>query len=278
MSIYNYSSIYTLGPQGTFSDEVAQKICSSSTKIVYSRTFAETLTKLSESENCAAVVPIENSVAGIVAQVQEILVTENLTIVAEFNLPIQYAFLSNASSDKVAICFAHPQASEQTSHFILKNLPQASIEPSHSNIDSGIKFLKAVEEKKVAAIVPLAFAEKHNQFLHSKNVQDYKSNTTRFLVIEKRNKIEQFDFTQQKTSLFIQFKEDRAGLLYELLKIFNQFNINLCRLESRPSKEIPWFYVFYVDFNNTDQSSECISAIQNSSFECKILGSFSLIQ
>lgn len=272
----NYSTIFTLGPAGTFSDEAAQKICTSATTIVYTQTFAKALIMLSKEPNAGAVVPIENSVAGTIAQVQEMLVSEALNIVAEIQLPVRYALLVKDPLQEIVTHYAHPQAFEQTSKFTAQHFPQSNVEFSNSNVDSSVRFLAAIRDNKpAAAIVPLSFAEKYPQYLHSKNIQDYKSNTTRFLVVQKKQLQEVFDWTQQKTSLFIEFKDDRSGLLYDLLSIFNRFQINLCRLESRPAKDTPWFYVFYVDFTNNENSQECLEVLKHSPFECQVLGSYS---
>ena len=278
MPHFSYSSIFTLGPAGTFSDEAAHKITSSSSTIIYMRTFAEALLMLSKEPDAAAVVPIENSVAGIVAQVQDLLVSENLIIVAEINLPVRHALLANEPLEKVATHFAHPQAFEQTNKFTARHLPRSNVAFSNSNVDSGIRFIEeARQHKSVAAIVPLSFAEKYAEYLYTTDIQDFKSNTTRFLVVQKERDNFIVDLTQQKTSLFIEFVEDRAGLLYELLNIFNRYQINLCRLESRPAKDKPWVYVFYIDFTNNQNSQQCLEALENTSFQCKILGSYSLI-
>ena len=233
---------------------------------------------LSKEPDTAAVVPIENSVAGIVAQVQDLLVSEKLMIVAEINLPVRYALLANELLEKVATHFAHPQAFEQTSKFTAHHLPRSNVAFSNSNVDSGVRFIEeAQQHKPVAAIVPLSFAEKFPEYLYSTDIQDYKSNTTRFIVVQKEKDKLTLDLTQQKTSLFVEFSEDRAGLLYELLSIFNRYHINLCRLESRPSKDKPWFYVFYIDFTNNQNSQQCLETLENSSFQCKVLGSYNLI-
>ena len=278
MPEFNYLTILTLGPAGTFSDEAAKKISSPASIITYTHTFAEALFMLSRVPQSVAVVPIENSVAGIVDQVQDLLVGGNLNVVAEIKLPVRYALLVHGCLKEVTTHFAHPQAIEQTSNFAARHFPQSNVVFSNSNVDSGVRFFESVHKNQsVAAIVPGSFAEKYPEFLFEKDIQDYKSNTTRFLVVETGNDESKFDYSRQKTSLFIEFKEDRAGLLYELLSIFNRFNINLCRLESRPSKETPWFYVFYVDFTNNQYSQQCLEELQNSPFKCKILGSYSLI-
>ena len=82
-----------------------------------------------------------------------------------------------------------------------------------SNVDSGIQFLNAVDsgEESVSAIVPLSFAKKNEEWIHSSGIQDYKNNTTRFLVVRSRNSNELLDFSRKKTSLLIEFQEDRSG-------------------------------------------------------------------
>ncbi len=278
MPNFSYSSIFTLGPAGTFSDEAAHKISASHSKIIYTQTFAEALLMLSAKPNAVAVLPIENSVAGIVAPVQDLLVSEKLVIVAEINLPVRYTLLVNKPLEEIITHYAHPQAFEQTSKFTSQRLPKSHVKFSNSNVDSGVRFLEAAQQNSsVAAIVPLSFAEKYPEYIHSRDIQDYKSNTTRFIVVEKEKEDTVWDLTQQKTSLFIQFEDDRAGLLYNLLNIFNRFHINMCRLESRPAKDTPWFYVFYIDFTNNQNSQQCLEALANSPFRCKMLGSYSLI-
>ncbi len=273
-----YREIYTLGPAGTFSDEAAQKVAGPDSKIIYTRTFSETLFKASQQPQAVAVVPIENSVAGIVDQVQDLLLTEDMIIWAEINLPVRYALIANVPMDQVKTHFAHPQANGQTASFAAHHLSESLVEFTHSNVESGVLFLQALEkDDPVAAVVPMSYAENHPEYVKAEDIQDYKNNTTRFLVVQKRNEAYAPDFSYQKTSIFVEFEEDRAGLLYELLSIFNQHNINLCRLESRPSKRIPWFYVFYVDFTNNKQTQMCLQALDQVSVKYTMLGSYSLI-
>ncbi len=274
------SQIFTLGPQGTFSDEAAQKIRNSGVNVRYTSTFAEALIKVTEDADSVAVVPVENSVAGTIAQVQDSLVSNNLVILGEINLLIEYALLANAELTQVETCYAHPQAYEQSSGFISKNLHQAEGQFTRSNVDSGVRFLEAVASgsKAVAAIVPLSFADDNQQWKCASAIQDYQNNTTRFLVVRLRKATEQPDFSREKTSLLVEFQEDRSGLLYQLLSVFNLFQLNLCRLESRPAKNTPWAYVFYVDFYNSADSEACLEVLRVSNFRCKVLGSYDLIE
>lgn len=271
--------VYTLGPEGTFSDEAARQFQPDSSLLTYTRTFTDALVHVTEDSRSAAVVPIENSVAGTVAQVQDSLVSENLIIHAEVNLPVNYALLANAELSEVRNCYAHPQAFEQTSNFIAHHLPDASPFYTRSNIDSGIQFLHAVsnDQEPIAGIVPVSFANMHPELIHAVNIQDFKNNTTRFLLVQKRRQRQPFDYSRQKTALFVEFQEDRAGLLYQLLSVFNLFQVNLCRLESRPSKSTPWMYVFYVDFYNIEQTPACLEVLRATNFQYKVLGSYDVV-
>ena len=169
MLLKDCSQIYTLGPQGTFSDEAAQKVLNSGASVTYTNTFVEALLKVTEDPDSVAVVPIENSVAGTIAQVQDSLVRNDIVILGEINLLIEYALLANAELKQVESFFAHPQALEQSSGFISKNMSRAQSKLTRSNVDSGMQFLEAIDSGNapVAAIVPLSFAEDKPQWKKS---------------------------------------------------------------------------------------------------------------
>ena len=279
MQLDNCSQIITLGPKGTFSDEAAQKIRGEGVIVSYTGTFAEALFRVTEEPDSIAVVPIENSVAGTVAQVQDSLVNNKLVILGEINLLIDYSLLANVAPENVKLCYAHPQALEQSSKFLSKNLTASQNQLTRSNVDSGIQFLEAIksDNKGLAAIVPASFADSYPEWKVASGIQDYHNNTTRFLIVRPRRENEEHDFLRKKTSLYVEFQEDRSGLLYELLSVFNLFQINLCRLESRPAKDTPWAYVFYVDFYNTEHTKACLDAMQVTKFNYKVIGSYDLV-
>ena len=279
MHLDNCSQIITLGPKGTFSDEAARKIRGEGVIVSYTDTFAEALFRVTEEPDSVAVVPIENSVAGTVAQVQDSLVNNKLVILGEINLLIEYSLLANVAPENVKLCYAHPQALEQSSKFLSKNLTASQNQLTRSNVDSGIQFLEAIksDKKALAAIVPASFADSYPEWKVASGIQDYHNNTTRFLIVRPRRDNEEHDFLRKKTSLYVEFQEDRSGLLYELLSVFNLFQINLCRLESRPAKDTPWAYVFYVDFYNTEHTKACLDAMQVTKFNYKVIGSYDLV-
>ena len=267
--------VFTLGPAGTFSDQAARQVCSNFDAIHYTKNFNEAIVRVAETPHSVAVVPIENSVAGTVTQIQDALVSEELIILDEFPMRIRYALLANAPLQQVTQFFAHEQAYGQTLQYTARHLCSADHIYTRSNTDSATQFFSTSEQRiPQAAIIPINLVEEHQDFVVAQDIQDYPNNTTRFVVVRKREDKEQLDFMQRKTSLFIEFETDRAGLLYEMLSIFNAYRINLCRLESRPSKRIPWSYVFFVDLYNNQESQRCLSDLEHSGFRAKILGCY----
>ena len=268
-------NVFTLGPPGTFSDQAARHVCSNFQAIHLTKNFNEAIVRLAETPYSIAVFPIENSVAGTVTQIQDALVTEELIILDEFPMRIRYALLANAPLHQVTQFFAHEQAYGQTLQYTTRHLSSADHIYTRSNTHSAAQFFSTREQQiPQAAIVPINLVEEYQDFVVAKNIQDYANNTTRFVVVRKREDKEQLDFRKRKTSLFIEFETDRAGLLYEMLSIFNAYRINLCRLESRPSKRVPWSYVFFVDLYNNQESQRCLNDLEQAGFRAKILGCY----
>ena len=275
MPANTHPRVVTLGPAGTFSDEAAHVVMGPDSIIDYRRTFPQTLAELHDDADAVAVVPIENSVAGIVEQVQDMLVARQLVIVGEINVRVRYALLGNVAPGEARTCYAHPQANGQTLAYANRNLPDAQVAFTNSNVESGNAFLAAHERGEPAlAVVPVTFAERHPQHVVATDIQDYTNNTTRFVVVRRRPVDYLPDLGLLKCSVHVEFAEDRPGLLYELLSIFHAHDINLSRLESRPSKTTPWFYVFYVDFTNNEHTAACLADLERSPFSFTFLGSY----
>ncbi|MCZ6472846.1 MAG: prephenate dehydratase [SAR324 cluster bacterium] len=275
------SRIFTLGPEGTFSDQAAQRLRArqggEALPIEYTRTIPEVLARTEAEGRALGVVPIENSVAGTVTQAQDYIVQHRLSIIWEINIHVRFSLLSRAPLDTVQVYYSHPQAFDQCSEYLAASLPQGRVEFSNSNTESGQRLLEQPEGAQAAAIVPLDFGEEHPALLVAKDIQNYQNNTTRFVVVRRTTADESYDFSRNKTSLLVEPNEDRPGLLHELLSVFHRHELNLCRLESRPAKVTPWTYVFYLDFNNNPQSAACIKDLQGLPHRIHLLGSYDLL-
>lgn len=270
--------LYALGPAGTYSDVAARKLLAHlklpDVPVVYTRTIPEVFDRAEADPDAWGVTPIENSDAGTVVQAQDSLVRHALTAVWEVSLPIRFSALCRVPAEQARTLYVHPVAAEQCSLFIAARLSHAQVSFVTSNAAAGVRYLEAGHEEPVAAIVPAEFALGHPRHLLQADVQNFANNTTRFLAVRRRAEPERFDFTRRKTALFIEPKEDRPGLLYGLLSVFNRYSLNLCRLESRPDRVAPWQYVFFIDITNGPGSAQCIEDLKATGHRITVLGSF----
>lgn len=279
-AIAKATKLYTLGPRGTFSNQAASLVGGSNIKdIQYTITIPQIVHEVSESPDALGVMPIENSIAGAVAQAQDSLIDGDVIIVNELQIEIRFSLVSYVPLNEIKNFFSHAEAFNQTMIFTTKNLPSANVVFSNSNIHSGELFLERKDEP-VAAIIPKPLADKKNIFnrlVAAENIQDYENNLTRFVVIAKKPNNYTPDFSKQKTSLCIELKEDRHSLLFELLREFHVYEINLCRLESRPAKDTLWRYMFFIDLINNHRVEKCMEELKRQNIGIKLFGSYDSI-
>jgi len=273
--------IYTLGPKGTFSNQAASLAGGNEIETIeYTTTIPQIASEVEKNPNVLGVVPIENSTSGMVGQAQDSISDSNVVIIDELSIDIRFSLVSHVPLEKVQQFFCHSEAFNQTMIFTAEHMPNAKVVFSNSNIHSGEMFLDRPNEP-VAAIIPKPLADKKEIFTQktiATNVQDYQQNVTRFVVIQKKPDDYQPDFTKNKTSMCIELKEDKHSLLFELLREFHVFNINLCRLESRPIKNALWRYRFFIDLINNHRVETCLQQLKKQDIEFKIFGSYSPIQ
>ncbi|MCP4294645.1 MAG: hypothetical protein GY786_03470 [Proteobacteria bacterium] len=276
----NFNKVITLGPKGTFSNGAANLVAGNRIKkIAYTTTLPEIILEVEKDPNALGVIPIENSTSGIVGQAQDSLVSSGVIIINEIRLNVNYSLVSNVPLEKVEQYFCHSVAFNQTMVYTSQQLKQADVVYSNSNIHSGDILIER-SEHPVAAIIPKP-AARNNERYHGKiiidDIQDYDPNITRFVIVQKKPENHFHDFTKEKTSVFVEAHEDRHSILFEILREFHVYGINICRLESRPSKNTPWSYGFFIDFYNNHRSATCLTDIQNLGISCEILGVYNFI-
>ncbi len=277
LDLSKYSKILTLGPKGTFSNQAASLVGGTEiTDIQYTTTIPQIAREVQKNPNILGVMPVENAISGMVGQAQDALLESDVIIVNELLLEIRFSMVSYVPLEEVRQFFSHTEAFNQTMIFTSQSMPEASVVFSNSNIHSGELFLERPGEP-VSAIIPKVLAENDDRFkdkVAAQNIQDYQQNMTRFVVIIQKPDDYKPDFTKKKTSLCIEFKEDRHSLLFELLREFHVFGINLCRLESRPIKNTPWNYRFFIDMFNNHRMDACMEELRNQNIGFKLFGSF----
>jgi prephenate dehydratase len=227
--------VLTLGPAGTYSHRAAQAVADDVS-------FTESKTSIVESvasgEYERGVVPVENSTDGSVTESLDALAEYDVAIVRELVTPIRHALL--AQGPEFDLVASHPQALAQCREYLDENYPSVDLEAVASTA-RGVQ--RAREDPAVAGIGHPGNAGEDLQVI-AEDIQDESSNETRFVVIapaEERTR------AGGKTSFIVYPNVDYPGLLLEMLEPFADRDINLTRVESRPSGERLGDYVFHID-------------------------------
>ena len=261
-----------LGPKGTFSEIAAVNYFSKNIRKIPKSSVEDVFKSVQKSEVDYGIVPIENSVEGSVNNTLDLLLDSKVLITGEIELIINQCLLSQETNLKsMKRIFGHPQSLAQCKQWISKNIPHAELVPVTSNTSGAL----SLKESGDACIGSEIIADYYSLKINKKNIQDYSNNATRFLVIGNSNStVTGFD----KTSLIIIPRNtDNSGSLYKLLEPFAENEINLSRIESRPSKVQNWSYVFFIDIDgHIDEQpiQNTIELLTNRGVEVKFLGSY----
>jgi prephenate dehydratase len=244
-------TVITLGPEGTFSHELALKLGCTSVQLV--PTIHSILAAVARGEG-DGIVPIENSEAGGVGETLDGLLRYPLFITEEMYMPIHHNLASIVPLDRMRIIYAHPQTHEQCSERIEEwNIP---VIHTSSNASSA---REAKKTPNAGAIISVSAASLYHMPVIVTNVENNAINTTRFVRISRAPAAKE---KAEKCSIVIDPSTDRAGLLHDLLEVFAERSINLTRIESRPSKRGIGNYVFFLDFAATSCTDETLAKLR----------------
>ena len=232
-----------LGPKGSYSEKAAKQwISEQDTKnevsLEYYDDIPDTISAIVDRTVDIGVVPIENSIEGSVGITLDMLLENDLNIIGEIVVPIEHCLLSKGAISDIRVILSHPQALAQCRQFIKTHFGNAEIRTTGSTSHAA-KLANEFEE--MAAIASRESAQMYGLDILIPNIQDRKENHTRFIAIEAHDGViektaaasKKDDF---KTSIIVYLKKDRPGALYELIGEFAKRDINLTRIESRPSK------------------------------------------
>ena len=260
-----------LGPEATFTHEAAIERFGLSLHYMPEESIEDVFMDVEAERADFGVVPIENSIEGVVNYTLDMFVNSSVKIVSEIIIDINHNLLSKSDSlERIRSIYSHPNALGQCKSWIKKHLPNVSLFETTSTA----KAAKIAEkDETVAAIASSAAAKIYSLNILARGIEDKNNNITRFLVIG--NKIPKKSGSD-KTSFMFTIK-DRVGALYQILEPFYRNSINLTRIESRPSKQKSWSYIFYVDVDgHTDDRKvrESLKEIEKFTVFLKILGSY----
>ena len=258
-----------LGPKGTFTHEAANII---GDNLIPYCTIPAVLESVANDESSYGIVPIENSIEGPVGITLDSLAHKfDLKIFKELIIPINQNLIVNPGTEMEDIedVYSHAQAIAQCQEFITQNKIQPHYAISTANAAKSI-----IGDKTKAAIGNSKAAEIYNLEILRRNIQDTDNNETRFVVVSKDD---HEPTGRDKTSIIFSIYEDRPGGLYDVLGIFQKNNINLTKIESRPSKKGLGKYLFFVDYDGHRKDAifdDIISEIDEKTYFLKVLGSY----
>jgi chorismate mutase/prephenate dehydratase len=261
-----------LGPQGTYTHQAAIQQFGRMADFEPASTFSE-IFELVESDRAEfGVVPVENSNEGVVSHTLDLFIDSSLTINAEIHVGIHCDLLSRSGSlDKIESVCSHPQPLGQCRSWLelnLRGVPQIS---THSTAQAAER---ASQDDTIAAIASPVAAQLYGLAVVRAGIEDHRDNTTRFLVIGKQAPPPS---DRDITSLLFSIKRDQVGALFRALEPFAKHEVNLTRIESRPTKVRAWEYVFFADFEGHAGDQNVAAAIDELRPRCdfvKVLGSY----
>ena len=279
------SKIYYLGPQASYCDCARDKFVRTffleEHEDTPERSILSVIKKLSQIENKDAygVIPIENSVEGVVRETIDnlcMLKNTNMKILAETSIPVNHCLAGYAKKlDDIDTVISHPQAIAQCYGFISDNLREDIILKNELSTALAIKGILP-EQPNLAAIGSEYAAKLYKVPVIRSGINDMESNTTRFVLIgSKRNKITGNDKTGFSFST-----PNTPGALCKILKILDEHQINMTYIDSRPSKKSLGEYVFYVDIDGhvlTDNVSKALFEILQNVNDFQYFGSYTKV-
>lgn len=261
-----------LGPTGTWTHQAATKKFGHSVEYSPQPNFAEVFDQVSRRKADYGVVPIENSTEGAVSHTLDLFVDSPLQICAQILLRIENGLMAAIPREQIRTLYSHPQVFGQCRNWILRNFPDADLVEVSSTTRAAEIAKEKAAEGAAALGGPLA-AELNGLTMLEESIQDRATNTTRFLVIGEKTCP---PTGKDRTSLLFAI-HDRPGSLVRALQAFEHFEINMSKIESRPSKRKDWEYIFYVDLGGHCEDPKLRDALGELEQHCslvKILGSY----
>jgi prephenate dehydratase len=260
------------GEHGAYSEEAARQFFGADVETVPKLAFGDILESIRLGQADHGVLPIENSVAGSINTAYDLLLESDLTIEGEVFVRVRHCLLANAGTTAEAVrqVRSHPQALAQCERYLDARGWQA--ETAYDTAGAA-KDLAACPEPGVAVIASRLAAEIYGLQVLDSGIEDYPFNYTRFFVL---GNVTPAPAERNKTSLVLALRH-KPGALYACLGEFANRGINLTKLESRPRRNRPWEYVFYLDFEGHATDAPCREALlgmlELATF-VKVLGSY----
>jgi chorismate mutase/prephenate dehydratase len=261
-----------LGPEGTFTQAAALKHFGHSSVTSPQSTIEQVFREVEAGACHYGVVPVENSTEGIVTHTLDSFINSGLKICGEVELRIHHNLMIGEKTQESGITrvYSHAQSLAQCRGWLDANYPSIEKVPVSSNAEAA----RLVQtEWNSAAIAGDIASELYQLKIIADKIEDHPDNSTRFLVI---GGVDVGSSGNDKTSVMLSIK-NRPGALFTLLEPFEHNQVDMTRLESRPSLSENWNYVFFIDFIghvSDDNVAAAFTELEGIGCDVKILGSY----
>ena len=263
------TSVSFQGERGAYSEAAAKSFFDNIETIPFA-TFAEILESTSKGNSEYSILPVENSLEGSVGESYDLLYSTSLNVTGEIYHRVEHCLIGIGKLEDVDTVYSHPQALGQCRKFIEKHNMRTI--PAYDTAGS-VKIIKELNKKNCACIASKTSSLIYNMPIISENIANNSNNYTRFLILSKK---ESTQTENDKTSIIFSIKHE-PGSLFRIIENFHKNNVNLTKIESRPTKSNTWEYNFYVDFEGNAKNSkilEMLEKIKQESLFMKVLGSY----
>jgi prephenate dehydratase len=264
------------GEPGAFSEEAAIQLLGGGISTVSRPTFDAAFRAIGEGAADALLVPVENTLAGSVVRVYDLLLQGQLSIVAETILPIEHHLIGcpGATLQGLRAVASHPMALAQCELFFSSH-PDLKRVPAEDTAGS-VREVLARGDKSCAAIAGRRAAEHYLGVILAASIQDNAENFTRFaLLVPQREAATWLSPQAHKVSLAMRLAH-RPGSLLAALEPFAGHGVNLLKIESRPIHGRPWEYQFFIDAEASESSrlEQALALVRNATSELRVLGRY----
>src|SRR6266581_1540139 len=264
------------GEPGAFSEAAAIQLLGGEIRTVPRATFEAAFTAIAEGAADALLAPVENSLAGSVVRVFDLLMESRLAIVAETILPIEMQLIAapGASLADIRSVASHPMALAQCERFFATH-PQWKRVPAEDTAGS-VREVMSAGDKSRAAIAGRRAAEHYHGVILAEHIQDNAENFTRFvLLVPEKEAAAWLSSEARKTSLAMRLAH-RPGALLASLEPFAKQGVNLLKIESRPIHGRPWEYQFFIDVEAEHAANldHALAEVRSATSELRVLGRY----
>ena len=260
-----------LGPEGTFTQQAVNRHFGHSVHALSLPSIDDVFEQVQAGDADFGVVPVENSAQGIVSHTLDMFLLSDLKICGEIELRVHQNLLSLANTvEQIERVYSHEQSLSQCKSWLRTHLPGVDLIAVGSNSEAARRVRNAPE---AAAIAGRSAAVVYGLPVMFSDIEDHPDNTTRFLVIGRQVFAPS---GRDKTTLLLAGHEG-PGLLYTLLQPFQEHDVNMTRIESRPSRLGKWAYVFFVDLeghSDDENVKAALADLEKTSKLSRLLGSY----